>query len=154
MKVAAEEEMGYCVEDMCNPMAKGISASGGNCSTSCEVFIDCVNYEVANRSRWQIGRNLYNKSLVARARERCFALPESIECLNIHVPNPNDPDDPPVSIDNPKRAKCLNLECYYCGQTLYSKYFTCAMDCGQACEPVMAMPSLATQLRPSLHCRT
>ena len=131
----------YCVDGSCNPMASGTSGSGGNCSTACEVFLACTTDALANRSEWKVGRNLYNKSLAMRARAHCLGIPEAVECLNIKKPDV-DPcvgrkstvDAPcgeePISLSNPKSAGCLDLGCYFCGQVLWSKYFTCAIDCG------------------------
>ena len=142
MKTAAEDEMRYCVDGSCNPMTSGTSGGGGNCSTACEVFLACTTDALVNRSEWKIGRNLYNKSLVMRARDYCHKLPQAAECLNIKVPVETDCrglrstfeapcEEAPVSLSNPKSAGCLNLDCYFCGQVLWSKYFTCAIDCGQ-----------------------
>ena len=128
MKRAAEVEVVQCVDGSCVPMRSGTSGSGGNCSTDCVVFLECTAIALINKTDWQIGRKLYNKSEVASARDRCFSLPESRSCLNIHQPGIADP---PISLDNPKRAGCLNLDCFYCGQTIYKKYFECALDCGK-----------------------
>ena len=147
MKTAAEEEMTYCVDGSCSPMMSGISGGGGNCSDSCEVFLACTANALVNRSEWRIGRNLYNKSLVMRARDRCLDLPEAIECLNIKQPDINLGESP-ISLDNPKSAGCLDLDCFFCGQVLWSKYFTCAIDCGQVTPP--PSPCLCTRSCPDL----
>jgi len=142
MKTAAEEEIRYCVDGSCNPMTSGLTGSGGNCSSACEVFLGCVDNVLQNKSQWKIGRNLYNKSLVMRARGECFRSAEATECLNIVRPNTEacppgrtsteaaPCGEDPISYDNPKSAGCLDLDCYFCGQVLWSKYFTCALDCG------------------------
>lgn len=133
MKTAAEDEMYYCLDGSCNPMASGLAADGGNCTVACDVFIECVNLQIANYSSWAVpGRkHLYNKSLVAAARDVCFQSNEAQECTRLYVPNPADPNDPPISLGNPKSMLCLHLECYFCGKTLFEKYFNCAIDCGQ-----------------------
>lgn len=133
MKTAAEDEMHYCLDGSCNPMASGLAAGGGNCSTACSVFLECVDLQIANYSRWAVPgkKHMYNKSLVAEARDVCFQSTEAEQCAAVYVPNPADPDDPPISIDNPKSMPCLHLECFYCGKTLFEKYFNCAIDCGQ-----------------------
>ena len=133
----------------CNPMTnKQVQANGKtirNCTEACEIFLSCVGAApyagkgvLANKSNWLIPgeRNLYNKSLVMNARRKCFdvrqvglAAVAALECVDIWQP---EPDDPPVSRDNPKRATCLDFDCFFCGQTLWSKYFLCATThCGQ-----------------------
>jgi len=133
MKTAAEDEMRYCLDGSCNPMSSGLTAGGGNCTTACAVFLECVDLQIANYTQWAVPgkKNLYNKSLVAAARDVCFQSSEAEQCTAVYVPNTADPDDLPISIDNPKSMPCLHLDCFYCGKMLYERYFNCAIDCGK-----------------------
>ena len=136
----------------CNPMTNQQVLFNGkikrNCTEACEIFLSCVGAApyagkgvLANKSSWLIPGelNLYNKSLVMEARSKCFDARQdgvgqagrdaAYDCVDILIPGP---DDPPVSRDNPKSATCLDFDCFFCGQTLWSKYFLCATThCGQ-----------------------
>ena len=68
MKSAREAQVHQCVgEGVCGLRAQNEAA--GNCSLSCDPFMECVRNNMANRSTWKIGKHLYNKSLVAQARD-------------------------------------------------------------------------------------
>ena len=83
---------------------------------------------MGNRSLWKVGRNLYNKSLVGLARERCLQLPEAAGCVNINLAPEGG------EILTPKRATCLRFECAECAPTTYATYFGCAKDCSNDLE--------------------
>ena len=95
----------------------------GNCSALCTDHLACVATSMLDQAGWLINGSEYNKSAVMEARQRCLSRPTASSCLNLLTTG--------LTLQNPKSSICLNVDCYYCGLTVYEKYFNCALACGQ-----------------------
>ena len=142
MKLENEKQMERCIPPgSCDVRIGG--ERGFNCSAACNPFFACVHNNMANRSLWRIGPHLYNKSLVARARQQCLQLPLADQCVDVDQRTvgsirPGGPGGTNRLVSmalrtlaDPKSAGCLAFTCASCAVTIFDAFFRCAILCGQ-----------------------
>lgn len=144
MQRAQEDEMNVCIgRGACDVVHEGtmvyfLPSTGetstvkisplwkerGNCSAGCVGLMGCVGRVLRNRTTWVLAPNYFNKTAVMMARQHCLSPDDGASnCVNL-APRP-------YSRQSPKRAICLQLDCYHCSLIIYQKYFDCAIACGQ-----------------------
>lgn len=136
MKSAQKDELINCVHPgQCDVQIIARTGAASNCSTACDVFMQCVREQMGNRSNWAstTHRNMYNKSFAAKARDTCLSLPEAPECANVQFPvgTEREPVKPPWpwTRESPKHAICLAFECVTCAVAISVAYVECAQRC-------------------------
>ena len=129
MKTTQEEQLRDCLQPgYCD--YRIIDASTSNCTEPCDVFLACVEQQMGNVSSWKVGRNMYNKSLAARGRDTCLALPEAPKCVNVQYGSKNLLQANNWDREQPKHSICLDFSCLSCAIEAYQSYADCATECG------------------------
>jgi hypothetical protein len=146
MKDAQEDQLRSCLHPgQCDLQVTALTGAASNCTRYCDVFMQCVQEQMGNRSAWKVGRNMYNKSLAAAGRDKCVQMPEAALCVNVQYP--------PTGMlsagwwtelgawtrEAPKNAICLDFTCLSCAIDIYRTYFNCAHECSK--DPIDPTPT-------------
>ena len=133
MKLAQENQLRDCLRPgYCDYRIVDSTGAASNCTDACDVFMQCVQDQMANRSSWKVGRNQYNKSSAAAGRQECLSLPQAAACNNIQYPNVELGRY--FSVEEPKNSICLDYKCMSCAVNIFETYVACADLCGQDLE--------------------